>query len=760
MLTWAKDPQQKIRAASALIRNERNIELLRKAIHTLHESGQRNFANVTVFADAVEGWAVWGDDAPLEISITHDADDVGATVEPDAFHPLAEYGFAANFAIKRPKSKLPQSILLSVAGNVFHSIRTAGNEGEPKVRVHRPQPTATRDRSVTVIVPVYGDYEATRLCLETLLKELKSSHHRAIIVDDATPDSRIEKYLATLRAKHVEVLINDRNLGFIGSVNRALGQIKLGDVILLNSDTIVPEGFIDRLTAAAQSSPDIGTVTPLTNNGEFTSFPIPNRANPLCSREDIEKIDAIAARFNSDRVIDIPSGIGFCLYVTRACLDSVGPLSEDFDSGYLEDVDFCLRARERGFRNVCAPSVYVGHAGSKSFGEEKRSLVVRNISVLEQRFPKHGSECAAFLIADPLKTARQAIERAAAAVACRPRLLVTGAGTIGTIARQRARDLASEPNPVMILEVQNRIDGASIKIFNAAGGMPQSLQFGVASSSERDSPLDFLQSMEPTRIEILDPANIPFGLVDLLLLLDVPYDIFIADAGLLGPHSKPFSAAAVQALSGEDDEQAAPVSAETETKRWIDRWQKIADGAQNILAPCPQAEAFAAGVLPQRTIEKIERTPEKRSRPTRKIAKAAARHLGLVPVRRCAQEQWLMSEIARGLSQMRPPISVTIIGATLDDIDLMRRSSAFVTGAVSAEEFEAEAAALGLEYLFVSATQPLFGHPILSAAHSSPLPTAYFDWSGGHIKPQKKDLPIDPGSSLDDIIAALDRWIP
>ena len=245
----------------------------------------------------------------------------------------------------------------------------------------------------------------------------------------------------------VEVLVNARNLGFIGSVNRALEQIKHDDVILLNSDTIVPPGFINRLTAAARSSPDIGTVTPLSNNGEFTSFPIPNTSNPLCSREEINRIDAIAAQANSNTIVDIPSGIGFCLYLTRPCLDAVGPLSEDFDSGYLEDADFCLRARERGYRNVCAPSVYVGHAGSKSFGHEKRSLVVRNLSVLEQRYPKHSSECAAFMVADPLRTARAAIERAAAAIACHPILLLTGAGTIGTIARQRARELASSRAP-------------------------------------------------------------------------------------------------------------------------------------------------------------------------------------------------------------------------------------------------------------------------------------------------------------------------
>jgi GT2 family glycosyltransferase len=763
MLAWAKRPQQKIRAAFALIRNERSREFLRKAIQVLLENGQRNFANVTVFADAIEGWVVWEDDAPLTISITDDAHAVNKMFEPDAFHPLAEYGHATDFAVKRPKSTAPQSILLSVADNVFYSTRTAGNETEPKPRVHWPRPKSARDQRVTVIVPVYGDYEATRLCLETLLKELRSSRHRAIIVDDATPDPQIAKYLARLSTEpHVEVLINARNLRFIGSVNRALAQIKQGDVILLNSDTIVPTGFINRLAAAAQSSPDIGTVTPLSNNGEFTSFPIPNTSNPLCSREDIERIDAIAAQTNSERTVDIPSGVGFCLFLTRACLDSVGPLSEDFDAGYLEDVDFCLRARARGFRTVCAPSVYVGHAGSKSFGQEKRSLVVRNVSVLEQRFPKHSSECAAFMLADPLKTARQAIERAAAAIACRPRLLVTGAGTIGAIARQRARELASEASPVMILEVRYRVNGATVKVFDAAGGMPQSLQFNLASSSECDSLLDFMQSMQPSRIEILDPVNVPFRLVDLLLALNVPYDIFIADAGLLGRRSKPFFAAAVRSLWGQEDEHEAPpkTGAEPEAKNWIDRWREIAGGAQQILAPCPQAEAFAASVLPQRTIDKIGRAAEKRSRPTRKTGKAAARHLGLVPVRCCAQEQWLMSEIARRLNRMRPLISVTVIGAALDDIDLMRSANTFVTGAVSAEEFEREVDALGPGYLFVSTTRPLFGHPVLSAAHSSSLPTAYFDWSTGRIKPNKKDLPIDPGSSLDDIIGALDRWIP
>ncbi|HYA60035.1 MAG TPA: hypothetical protein VED85_06730 [Burkholderiaceae bacterium] len=89
----------------------------------------------------------------------------------------------------------------------------------------------------------------------------------------------------------------------------------------------------------------------------------------------------------------------------------------------------------------------------------------------------------------------------------------------------------------------------------------------------------------------------------------------------------------------------------------------------------------------------------------------------------------------------------------------MRRTNAFVTGLVGAEEFDNVINALGLGHLFVSATQPLFGHPVVTAARSSSLPTAYFDWSGGRIKAEKKDLPLNPHTSLDEITDRLSRWI-
>ena len=763
MLAWAKGGRQ-IRAARALIGHDHDLESLRKSIRVLRQHGDRHLASVTIFDDAIEGWAVWEGEDSLEISMTDGVTAISSRFEADAFHPFAGDCRAANFRLRRPRSPSPQFIELAVGGAVIYRTRAPGNGAAPKTPVTLTESANTFDVPVTVIVPVHGDYEATRACLESLQKELALSRHRAIVIDDASPDARIAKYLARIAKKpRIEVLTNEQNLGFIGSTNRALVRVQAGDVIILNADTIVPRGFIDRLAAIAASSDDIGTVTPLSNNGEFVSFPIPNAPNPLPPLREIKRIDAIAAKTNAGTIVDIPSGIGFCLYVKRACLDAVGFLSEDFGRGYLEDADFCLRARDRGFRSVCAPSVFVAHAGSKSFAKDKRSLVVRNLGVLERRFPDHRAECAAFIAADPLRVAREAIERAAGAAATgasRPTLVVTGIGAVGAIARERARALAGDGGPVLILEVRHQAEATTVNVIEAAGAMPQSLRFKLGPSGEAAALLDFLQSLKTRRIEIVDPASTPPALLDLLLTLKAPYDIFIADAGLVAPPGKPPFVNAIRPFVAASEPNAAPIGI-TDDPAFPNRtgsWQKIAAGAERIIVPCAEASAFAANNLPPDIIRKLSLAGRKERRAPPMAPSAGPGKLGLVPVRCCAHEQWLMSALARGLSRHHPELSVSIVGAALDDIDLMRGTDAFVTGAVQADEFGRVVASLGLTHLFVSATRPLFGHPIRTAARHLPLPVAYFDWSGGSLKPSRSDLAIDPNASLDQLIGTLGRW--
>jgi GT2 family glycosyltransferase len=758
MLAWAEGSQRK-RAALALIDYDRDFNALRKAIHVLQNESHRNFAGITVLENAIEGWAVWQDDVPLELSISNGVHHECKTYEADPFHPLADCGRALSFKMRRPKSAGPQWIVLSSSGNVLRSLQAPGNIDRTKRQIPSVRPVKSSDQKVTVIVPIYGDYNATRSCLDGLRRELNSSH-TAILIDDATPNSDIAKYLAAVkREPHFRILTNTRNLGFTGSVNRALCLVTQGDIIILNSDTIVPPGFISRLTAAARSSLDIGTVTPLSNNGELTSFPIPNIANPLGSPDDVERIDRIAAEVNAGIIVDIPSGIGFCLYIRRPCLESVGLLSEIFSPGYLEDADFCLRARGLGFRSVCTPSVYVGHAGSKSFGSKKRSLVVRNLAEFERRFPNHRMECATFMAADPLRSARQAIEQTAAAIVCHPALLVTGSDNSAT-ARARARKIGTKFQPALISEVENRTEGAIVRIINPSGDMPQSLQFNLASSIECQSLSSFLKCNEPSQIEFIDPANTPFQLVDLLVRLEVAYDIFAADAGLLGPQSEHLLISAIRAEGV--PQVGTPVSVDSTLKALsrTDHWWRILEGARQILVPSPQARAFAATTLPRHMTNKIRRTYDCRRSTERRLGQTTVPHLGLVPLRSCRYEQQLMVETARLLGRIRPDISITVVGSTRDDIELMRITKAFVTGAVGADEFEELIDALGITCLFITTVRPLFAHPVLSSVFSSGAPIAYFDWSMGNNKVKKMDLAIHPSAPLDDVIDALSRWIP
>jgi O-antigen biosynthesis protein len=762
MLSWGKGASQEC-AALALVRREHNIQVLRQAIEVLRGYGQHNFANVIILDDLVEGWAAWEADAPLELTITDGIDHVTSLIEPDPAHPFRDVLRASNFRFLRPKSSKSQSILLSIARRVFYSTRVASNNYPRPRRREQPNTLKAEDRPVTVVVPVYDDYQTTQACLESLLSAVhRVAHHKVVLVDDASPNRRLSHYLATIaNGQSIKLLKNDRNLGFVGSVNHALDHVVDGDIVLLNADTIVPLGFIDRLAAAARSAPNIGTVTPLSNNGDLVGFPVPNTANPLESFESVERIDKIAANVNAGRLVDIPNGIGFCLYVTRECLDTIGFLSENFHRGYLEDVDLCLRARARGFRNVCAPCTYVGHAGSKSFGAEKRSLVVRNLAVLERRFPRYRLEYGAYSLLDPLRPYRMAIERRAVPSLNHPRLLVTGGGIVGAVTRARACELVSRAQPVLILEVRYGPSGPIINIADAGGGVPQSIQFALRCVTDRTLLFDYLSKLRPSRVEILDPASVPPTLVDLLLDLRVPCDLFVADAGLFGGCCGQFSLSAIGSTERHTGKVATTAATINRSADRVlnQRWRDVVEAAERILVPCEHARALAMAFLPERQQSKIESTGARFLQGIKRPRKPTAPRLGLLSLRGNAEELWFMTQIACALRAIRPDVSLTIVGTTLDDVGLMRVGNTFVTGSVEPEEFQRVIDAYSLQSLFVSISRPIFGHPLLISCFTCSLQLAFFDWSMGRIKPKRGDLALNPHLSLKDVVAALCHWL-
>ena len=265
---------------------------------------------------------------------------------------------------------------------------------------------------VDVLVPVYGGRAQTLACLHSVLTARSETPFELIVINDASPDRELAAELERLAGLGLfSLLTNPENRGFVWTVNRGMRLHRGRDVLLLNADTEVYDGCLDRLRAAAYRRRRTGTVTPLSNNATICSYPRFLHDNPYPLELPYSELDALAARANRGREVVAPTGVGFCMYIKRACIAEVGFFNEKaFGKGYGEENDFCQRALRRAWRNIIAADVFVRHWGSASFQGEKAKRVKAAMRVMDRRHPGYRSAVAAFIQRDPLAKLRARLD--------------------------------------------------------------------------------------------------------------------------------------------------------------------------------------------------------------------------------------------------------------------------------------------------------------------------------------------------------------
>ena len=224
-----------------------------------------------------------------------------------------------------------------------------------------------------IIIVNYNTVPLLLACLASLRDAPPAISHHISVVDNGSSES-----IGGARERewpHVEFIALPKNVGFAAANNICIRRTSSPLILLLNSDTIVPAGAIDRLverleaTGAVAAGPRLrdGTLSPEVSFGPMLS-PLAEAVQAvrvkLASRQTSWARRYIERHVSRERFVDWVSGA--CLLVRRSAAEEAGLLDERFFM-YEEDVDFCASLRAHGGRVLFTPAAEVLHLRGGSF---------------------------------------------------------------------------------------------------------------------------------------------------------------------------------------------------------------------------------------------------------------------------------------------------------------------------------------------------------------------------------------------------------
>lgn len=244
------------------------------------------------------------------------------------------------------------------------------------------------------------------------------------------------------------------------------------------------------------------------------------------------QLDDLARQTDSPPV-EIETGCGFCLYIKRSALDQVGYLDEvHLARGYGEETDWCLRARSLGWRHMGAANVFVAHQGGISFGAEKTLRVAHNNAILRKRYPDASARYNAFCLRDPIKPAREQLQRARVAN-------LAGLSTTAQRAfwsEQTAKTLhisGGDAHSESVFSLAWRHEHHRVWATLQAPMRPLSLSLEFELPGQYEQLLETLRLLPVCEIQYEQLSRCPTELCELPSLLGLPYRIVCRDDRLL-----------------------------------------------------------------------------------------------------------------------------------------------------------------------------------------------------------------------------------
>lgn len=229
-------------------------------------------------------------------------------------------------------------------------------------------PTSSPELSgvvLSIVIINTDNRQQTLECLESVLEGTRGITLEVIVVDNASRDDSV----AAIREAYpsVTVVENTVRQGFSTNNNLAMARSSGCYLLLLNDDTVVAHGALERMVAFMYAHQEAGAVgahllNPDGSDQEDCDLP----PHPLYDALRPLSTWLRPFRPDCDQASEVGTVCGACMMVRREVIESVGPLDTDYDPIYSEEVDWCHRIRAAGWKVYRLPDAHVVHYGSQT----------------------------------------------------------------------------------------------------------------------------------------------------------------------------------------------------------------------------------------------------------------------------------------------------------------------------------------------------------------------------------------------------------
>lgn len=226
---------------------------------------------------------------------------------------------------------------------------------------------------LSIIIPVFNQHDMTMDCINAIRENTQDCE---IIIVDNGSDPPFKAPFGGFT--EIRTIRNEKNEGFPKAINQGIREAKGDVIILLNNDVIVTPEWSEKLIVALQ---DFAIVGPVTN------YAAGLQRVEIETYESIEELNKAAgywAENCGDDIQEVNFIIGFCMAFRKSLFDEIGLFDESMWPCSGEEVDFCLRAREKGHRIGIVTGCYIHHEGSRTFQDLHEHKVIDYLDVCKK----------------------------------------------------------------------------------------------------------------------------------------------------------------------------------------------------------------------------------------------------------------------------------------------------------------------------------------------------------------------------------------